>query len=83
MGKNRKVRELKIVPAILEKNFKAIEKKIKICQGIFKLIQIDGTDLICYDNGDIWRFIIKYKKWRQVNTKVKRYYQIKINNIFK
>jgi hypothetical protein len=46
---------------------------------MFKLIHIDGTDLICYCNGDIWRYNLKQKKWTKVVSKFKGYWQIEIN----
>ena len=47
---------------------------------MFKLIQIDGVDLICYDNGDIWRWNLKQKKWTKLVSKSKDYWQICITN---
>jgi hypothetical protein len=46
---------------------------------MFKLIQIDGTDLICYDNGDIWRYNLRWKKWIKFVSKFKGYWKIGIN----
>lgn len=47
---------------------------------MFKLIHIDGCDLICYDNGDIWRQNKNYKEvWTKFVSKSKDYWQIKIN----
>ena len=46
---------------------------------MFKLIQIDGCDLICYCNGDIWRYNLKHKKWTKIVSKKKGYWQIGIN----
>lgn len=47
---------------------------------MFKLIQIDGTDLICYDNGDIWRFGLQTKKWKKFVSESKDYWEIGITN---
>ena len=48
---------------------------------MFKLIQIDGIDLICYDNGDIWRQNKNYKEeiWMKFVCNSKGYWRIKIN----
>ena len=46
---------------------------------MFEIIQIDGCDIICYDNGTIWRWS-RWNKWVNVVTKAKGYYQISINN---
>jgi hypothetical protein len=48
---------------------------------MFELIQIDGTDLICYDNGDIWRQNKNYKEevWKKFVSIKKYYWQIEIN----
>jgi len=46
---------------------------------MFELIQVDGVDLICYDNGDIWRFNLRLKKWTKFVSIRKRYWQIRIN----
>ena len=47
---------------------------------MFKLIQIDGTDLICYDNGDICRFGLQTKKWKKFVSESKDYWEIGITN---
>lgn len=47
---------------------------------MFELIHIDGCDLICYDNGDIWRWNLKQKKWTKFVSKKKDYWQIGIKN---
>ncbi|MDD5626104.1 MAG: hypothetical protein PHG83_02990 [Patescibacteria group bacterium] len=41
---------IQIIPAVLEKDFKSVKEKINICQGIFKLIQIDIGDGIFVKN---------------------------------
>lgn len=46
---------------------------------MFELIQIDGTDLICYDNGDIWRYNLRWKKWTKNVSESKDYWRIVIN----
>ena len=45
---------------------------------MFNLIHVDGTDLICYNNGDIWRWNLKFKKWTKFVCKSKGYWQISI-----
>ena len=46
---------------------------------MFELIHIDGVDLICYDDGNIWRFHLYQKKWTKIVSKFKGYWQIRIN----
>lgn len=48
---------------------------------MFKLIQIDGTDLICYDDGNIWRQNKNYKEevWTKFVSESPGYWQININ----
>jgi len=46
---------------------------------MWKHINIDGTNLVCYPNGDIWRQNIKTKKWTKLAFKIKSYWQIRIN----
>jgi len=46
---------------------------------MFELIQVDDCDLICYDNGDIWRWNLRQKKWTKIVSKKKGYWQININ----
>lgn len=48
---------------------------------MWKLITIDGTILICCDNGNIWRQNKHYKEevWCKFVSKSKDYYKIKIN----
>ena len=46
---------------------------------MFKLIHIDGTDLICYDDGNIWRFHLRWKKWVKFVSESKDYWRIRIN----
>lgn len=44
---------------------------------MFEIIQIDGVDLICYDDGAIWRWSIN--KWKKFVSKHEGYYRIGIN----
>ena len=44
---------------------------------MFVIIQIDGCDLICYDDGTIWRW--SYNTWVKFVSKKEYYWQIKIN----
>jgi hypothetical protein len=50
---------------------------------MWKLITVDGCDLICYDNGDIWRQnkSLKYKEeiWTKFVSKFSGYWRIRIN----
>ena len=46
---------------------------------MFKLIHINGCDLICYDNGDVWRWNLTQKKWKKFVSKSKGYWRININ----
>lgn len=48
---------------------------------MWKLIQVDGCDLICYDNGDIWRQNKHYKEevWTKIVSESNDYWQIGIN----
>ncbi len=48
---------MQIIPAILEENFAEVEKKLKVCQGIFGLAQIDICDGI----------FIKNTSWQNAN----------------
>ncbi len=45
---------------------------------MFKHIKIDETNLICYENGIILRQL-ENKKWKKIENKSKRYWNIKIN----
>lgn len=45
---------------------------------MFEIIQIDGCDLIVYDDGTVWRWF-RNCKWAKVVSKSEGYYQIKIN----
>lgn len=48
---------------------------------MWKLIQVDGCDLICFDNGDIWKQNKKYKEevWTKCVYESPGYWQIRIN----
>ena len=48
---------------------------------MFKLITVDGTDLICYLDGNIWRQNKNYKEeiWCKFVSNSKDYYKIRIN----
>lgn len=48
---------------------------------MWRHIKVDGTDLICYDNGDIWRQNKLYKEevWTKFVSKSKGYWKIRIN----
>jgi len=45
---------------------------------MFELIQVDGVDLICYDNGDIWKWF-RNCKWKKYESNDPHYYRIRIN----
>lgn len=48
---------------------------------MWKLIQVDGCDLICYDTGDFWRQDKRYKEevWTKFVSESKDYWRIEIN----
>jgi hypothetical protein len=46
---------------------------------MFELIQVDGVDLICYDNGDIWKWF-RNCKWKKYESNDPHYYRIRINS---
>jgi len=41
---------MQIIPAILEKDFSQVRKKIELCQGVFDLVQIDICDGVLVRN---------------------------------
>ena len=47
---------------------------------MFVIIQIDGCDLICYDDGTIWRWYPRWNRWVKFVSKKESYWLIKINN---
>ena len=51
---------------------------------MWKLIKVNGCDLICFDNGDIWRQNKNYKEeiWFKFVSKSKGYWRIEINRKF-
>jgi len=51
---------------------------------MFELIQVDGVELICYSDGNIWRQNKNYKEevWTKIVSKKKDYWAIEINGKF-
>jgi len=47
---------------------------------MFELIQVNGVDLICYDDGSVWRW--SCNKWKKFESKFKGYYQIGLHRKF-
>ena len=46
---------------------------------MFVIIQIDGCDLICYDDGTIWRWYPRWNRWVHIDFKAKNYWKVRIN----